>query len=347
MRFVIMSLLPFVLGVLPLAVFVISPAENQLLNGFMFGMACMGMVSPYVDVYNKQFNFKIAKMDSENTGISLGGAHFALYKQENTSINGYVKVKEPMEGFEDMVTVDGVVDVCGGSSKRTIKLNGKESVFFLSEVQAPFNYTKLDEDINFKISAIGVPRLISDAYNGQLIETPDSYIYTLSVPNTKENAEMKILTIEKQVDGAFGDKAKAFQFTVEISGAGEGEGFVWAKNGEQQPAMDRTGGAFTMQHHDRIEIVLPPDVTVKVTEERTGYDTTFKLGENDAESVRQMEFQFTDSVTLLVTNKLDGQLPLGIDARGMTIRVFILTAATVIPIVCILYVGRRRRKTEA
>ena len=52
MRFVIMSLLPFVLGVLPLAVFVISPAENQLLNGFMFGMACMGMVSPYVDVYN-------------------------------------------------------------------------------------------------------------------------------------------------------------------------------------------------------------------------------------------------------------------------------------------------------
>ena len=51
-RFIIMSLLPFVLGILPLAIFIISPAENKVLNGLMFGMAGMGMVSPYVDVYN-------------------------------------------------------------------------------------------------------------------------------------------------------------------------------------------------------------------------------------------------------------------------------------------------------
>ncbi len=51
-RFIIMSLLPFVLGILPLAVFLISPAENKMLNGMMFGMACMGMVSPAPDVYN-------------------------------------------------------------------------------------------------------------------------------------------------------------------------------------------------------------------------------------------------------------------------------------------------------
>jgi len=51
-RFILMSLLPFVLGVFPLAVFIISPAENRTLNGFMFGMASMGMVSPYLDIYN-------------------------------------------------------------------------------------------------------------------------------------------------------------------------------------------------------------------------------------------------------------------------------------------------------
>jgi len=51
-RFILMSLLPFVLGVFPLAVFIVSPAENKVLNGFMFGMAGMGMVSPYLDVYN-------------------------------------------------------------------------------------------------------------------------------------------------------------------------------------------------------------------------------------------------------------------------------------------------------
>ena len=51
-RFILMSLLPFVLGIIPLLAFVISPAEYKIVNGLMFGMAAMGMVSPYVDVYN-------------------------------------------------------------------------------------------------------------------------------------------------------------------------------------------------------------------------------------------------------------------------------------------------------
>lgn len=51
-RFIIMSLLPFLLGILPLFLFILSPAEFKALNGFTFGMACMGMVSPFPDVYN-------------------------------------------------------------------------------------------------------------------------------------------------------------------------------------------------------------------------------------------------------------------------------------------------------
>ena len=51
-RFILMSLLPFVLGIFPLAVFIFSPADNRVLNGLMFGIASMGMVSPYPDVYN-------------------------------------------------------------------------------------------------------------------------------------------------------------------------------------------------------------------------------------------------------------------------------------------------------
>lgn len=51
-RFILMSLLPFVLGIVPLLIFIISPAECRELNGLMFGMACMGMVSPFPDVYN-------------------------------------------------------------------------------------------------------------------------------------------------------------------------------------------------------------------------------------------------------------------------------------------------------
>ena len=47
-----MSLLPFLLGILPLVVFIISPAENKMLNELMFGMASIGMTSPALDVYN-------------------------------------------------------------------------------------------------------------------------------------------------------------------------------------------------------------------------------------------------------------------------------------------------------
>lgn len=51
-RFIVMCLLPFVLGLVPLIFFIFCPAEYKIFNGIMFGMACMGMVSPFSDVYN-------------------------------------------------------------------------------------------------------------------------------------------------------------------------------------------------------------------------------------------------------------------------------------------------------
>lgn len=51
-RFIIMSLLPFILGIVPLMLFIFSPAECRILSGIMFGMACMGMVSPFPDIFN-------------------------------------------------------------------------------------------------------------------------------------------------------------------------------------------------------------------------------------------------------------------------------------------------------
>lgn len=51
-RFIVMCLLPFLLGMIPLILFVLSPPQNTIFNGLLFGMACMGMISPYPDVYN-------------------------------------------------------------------------------------------------------------------------------------------------------------------------------------------------------------------------------------------------------------------------------------------------------
>jgi len=51
-RFIVMCLLPYILGIIPLIAFWISPANYTELNGILFGMACMGMASPYPDAYN-------------------------------------------------------------------------------------------------------------------------------------------------------------------------------------------------------------------------------------------------------------------------------------------------------
>lgn len=51
-RFIVMCLLPFLLGVIPLILFVLSSPRNTIFNGLLFGMTCMGMISPYPDVYH-------------------------------------------------------------------------------------------------------------------------------------------------------------------------------------------------------------------------------------------------------------------------------------------------------
>jgi len=50
-RFIVMSLLPYLLGIIPLIAFWLSPANLIEINGILFGMACMGMASPYPDAY--------------------------------------------------------------------------------------------------------------------------------------------------------------------------------------------------------------------------------------------------------------------------------------------------------
>lgn len=51
-RFVVMSLLPAALGVIPMVLFWIMPPGCRALNGFLFGMAVFGMIAPYPDYWN-------------------------------------------------------------------------------------------------------------------------------------------------------------------------------------------------------------------------------------------------------------------------------------------------------
>ncbi len=268
-------------------------------------------LSAYIDVYNKQFNFKVAKMDADRTGMMLDNAHFALYKQTNTSIGGYEKNRDPIDGFEDMVTVNGELYICGGDSGRTLNPGSRGSVYFLTETQAPLTYTKLDEDIVFRVSPLGVPSLISDSYNGQLVETEDSYIYTLSVPNEKKN-DNKILTVRKVVSGNLSDTQTEFVFTLTQEGAQPSDIYEWYKNGAAQSEGIRPGDTFTLRHNETVEIAVPQNTVLTVSEQSGDYSSSFKLDDAAPQNTSSLTFTVEDDTNLVVTNTLGQIVPTGI-----------------------------------
>lgn len=268
-------------------------------------------LSAYVDVYNKQFNFKLEKMDGTDAGIMLDNAHFALYKQTNTAIGGYEKNRDPLTGFEDMVTSNGELYICGGDSGRTINPGSAGSVYFLTETQAPLNYTKLDEDIVFRISPIGVPSLLDDAYHGHLEETEDSYIYTLSVPNEKKN-DYKNLVIRKVVSGSSIVGDQEFEFTLNMEGSEPTNTYEWYKNGVAQSEGIHPGDKFYLKHNETVEIAVPQNVSVTVSERTGNYTTSFKLDDGTPEQTSSMTFTVADDTALEVTNTLESIVPTGI-----------------------------------
>lgn len=51
-RFIVIGLLPYILGIVPLVLFLIIPLVMPAISGILFGIAGMGLVSPSVDAYN-------------------------------------------------------------------------------------------------------------------------------------------------------------------------------------------------------------------------------------------------------------------------------------------------------
>ena len=65
-RFIFLSILPIILGLIPLIIFCLSSNELKELNGILFGMSIMGMISVYPDIYNV---FNILKVVRKNSII--------------------------------------------------------------------------------------------------------------------------------------------------------------------------------------------------------------------------------------------------------------------------------------
>lgn len=63
-RFIFLSILPIILGVIPLVIFCFSNSSLKEFNGLMFGMSIMGMVSVYPDIYNIFNILKVVPKDA-------------------------------------------------------------------------------------------------------------------------------------------------------------------------------------------------------------------------------------------------------------------------------------------
>ena len=67
-RFIIMSLLPLVLGIVPIVMFICFPAEWIIANSIICGISVMGLISPYPDLYNV---FQVLKQAPKNSYLQF------------------------------------------------------------------------------------------------------------------------------------------------------------------------------------------------------------------------------------------------------------------------------------
>lgn len=79
-RFVLMSLLPIVLGIAPITLFWVFPSELKVVNGLMLGMAMMGLTSPAVDFYNV---YKVLRGTPRGCTLQFNGDCLYYYGEEN------------------------------------------------------------------------------------------------------------------------------------------------------------------------------------------------------------------------------------------------------------------------
>ncbi|MBQ9209635.1 MAG: hypothetical protein IJ149_08670 [Oscillospiraceae bacterium] len=290
-------------------------------------------ISGFVDVYNKPLNFKVIKMDPDNT--RLDGVHFSLYKQVKNSIGGDLKSKTPLTGFEDIVTdangelvLSGKVTVTGDNGEeeiieRMLYPGETGTVYYLEETRPKQGYALPEEDIVFRLSPVGEPSIIR---GGELHfeERDNEYILTVDVTNIKNEVA---LTINKKVEGGFGDRVRQFKFTLTVGDGRDTETeYAWTLNGVEQEKI-KSGGSFSLRHGDVATFMLPPG-NVTVTEANLGYDVkidkylTDTPDDTTAQATTQnssYSFALSDNTTLDVTNSLNGAVPTGADLPDVSV----------------------------
>lgn len=67
-RFILMCLLPYILGIIPLVLFWIMPITDMKIHSILFGVSAMGLGSPYPDLFNV---YQVLKQTPKNCKIQF------------------------------------------------------------------------------------------------------------------------------------------------------------------------------------------------------------------------------------------------------------------------------------
>jgi len=67
-RFILMCLLPYILGIIPLVLFWMIPITDMKIHSILFGLSAMGLGSPYPDLFNV---YQVLKQTPKNCKIQF------------------------------------------------------------------------------------------------------------------------------------------------------------------------------------------------------------------------------------------------------------------------------------
>ena len=67
-KFILMCLLPYILGIIPLILFWIMPITDMKIHSIIFGLSAMGLGSPYPDLFNV---YQVLKQTPKNCKIQF------------------------------------------------------------------------------------------------------------------------------------------------------------------------------------------------------------------------------------------------------------------------------------
>ena len=228
--------------------------------------------------------------------------------------------------------------------------------YFLTEKTPPAGYIGLDGDVIFEITSLGRLKLKNvqtcGKYKVNLVEKEENdgktVKYFLNIPNAKDETSVD-LTVKKTVAGAFGNKAKDFEFTFTTHDGDDAEYEYTKKEGDVPVAVNqkiKTGETFILKHGESVVIELPADTEVTIAETNygsDGYVTTLQVDAAAAETINSKTLTIDDDTTLAFTNTRDGLVPTGV---WMPVGSLIILSIITIAGICLTIIRQRRLAGE-